>query len=95
MENVSLEEHNQSSTPILGEKDCQTKDFVSFINPFKQAIQRFQKGNKLYRAYLKGTPKITNECIKSSEYEFENGLRKVRYVTTSLKNFALVRYYSL
>ena len=80
MENVMLEDLEQPQNYPLSEEDSRTKDCIECINPFERARQIHQKGNKLYHTFVKGLPSITKECIKSSEYEFENGLRKVRLV---------------
>ena len=45
---------------------------------FKVAWERHQKRNKFYHMFLDHMPIVTKECINSSEYYFEEGLRKVR-----------------
>ena len=47
-------------------------------NVFKVAMDRHQKRNKFYHMFLDHMPTVTKECINSSEYYFEEGLRKVR-----------------
>ena len=39
---------------------------------------RYKHADRFTHAFLKSRPKITEECTKSSEYYFEDGLRKVR-----------------
>ena len=75
MENVILEDLQKPHNYPLAEEDA-----IDCINPFEKARQIHQKGNKFYHTFVKGIPKITKECLKASEYEFENGLRKVRLV---------------
>ena len=43
-------------------------------------MERHQKRNRFYHTFLNNMPTITKECINSSEYYYEDGLRKVRYV---------------
>ena len=72
MANISLNEQVESNPT--------DKDFEVNHNPFQKASERHQKANKLYHTFIRGIPNITKECISSSEYYFENGLRKVRSV---------------
>ena len=55
------------------------------ISPFELARKRHQNGSKLYHTFLNGIPGITQQCINASEYVFENGLRKVRFVMIETK----------
>ena len=75
MANISLKEHVKCDEADMEE------DFEFIDNPFQKARKRHQKANKLYHTFIRGIPNITKECIRSSEYYFENGLRKVRSVT--------------
>ena len=75
MANISLDEKLESNETVI------ERDFEAIDNPFKKAKEGHQKANKLYHSFLRGLPNITKECIRSSEYYFENGLRKVRSVT--------------
>ena len=47
-------------------------------NIFKITMECHQKRNRFYHTFLNNMPVITKECINSSEYYFEDGLRKVR-----------------
>ena len=84
MKNVTLEDLKEPQNHSLREENSRTKDFTEFINPFKRSRQIHQKRDELSHTFVKAMPAITKECIKSSEYEFENGLRKVRLVGSSV-----------
>ena len=58
---------------------------TEYISPFELARKRHQNGSKLYHTFLNGIPGITQQCINASEYVFENGLRKVRFVIIETK----------
>ena len=58
---------------------------TEYISPFELARKRHQNGSKLYHTFLNGIPGITHQCINASEYVFENGLRKVRFVIIETK----------
>ena len=38
----------------------------------------YGNGNEIEKAFYKARPSLSMECLKSSEYYFEDGLRKVR-----------------
>ena len=67
-----------ANVSFKGSEGSLENDDEEYENIFEIEMTRHQKRNSLYHIFLNHMPTVTKECISSSEYYFEEGLRKVR-----------------